>query len=53
LDAYPQYLLHQSIGLHQVVWLKVECSKDGSVKEVDHQSRDDHDGGAVNVTRKR
>jgi len=34
LAAYPQYLLHESFGLHQVVWLKIECPKDGSVKEV-------------------
>ncbi len=34
LAAYPQYLLHEALALHQVVWLKVECPKDGSVKEV-------------------
>lgn len=34
LEAYPQYLLHKELDLHQVVWLKVECPKDGSVKEV-------------------
>lgn len=34
LAAYPQYLFHKDLDLHQVVWLKVECPKDGSVKEL-------------------
>lgn len=34
LAAYPQYILHEELDLHQVVWLKVECPKDGSVKEL-------------------
>lgn len=34
LRSYPQYLLHPTLGLHQVVWLKVDCPKDGSVKEL-------------------
>lgn len=34
LASYPQYILHESLNVHQVVWLKVECPKDGSVKEM-------------------
>ncbi len=34
LASYPQYILHESLAIHQVVWLKVECPKDGSVKEM-------------------
>lgn len=34
LASYPQYLIHETLGLHQVVWLKVDCPKDGSVKEL-------------------
>lgn len=34
LAAYPQYILHKDLDLHQIVWLKVECPKDGSVKEL-------------------
>ncbi|MDM0068785.1 TniB family NTP-binding protein [Variovorax sp. J31P207] len=34
LAAYPQYILHDELDLHQVVWLKVECPRDGSVKEL-------------------
>lgn len=34
LNAYPQYILHPSHNLFQIVWLKVECPKDGSVKEL-------------------
>lgn len=34
LAAYPQYILHEKLNLFQVVWLKVECPKDGSVKEL-------------------
>lgn len=34
LAAYPQYILHKDLDLHQLVWLKVECPKDGSVKEL-------------------
>lgn len=34
LAAYPQYILHKELDLHQLVWLKVECPKDGSVKEL-------------------
>jgi hypothetical protein len=34
LSAYPQYILHKDLDLHQLVWLKVECPKDGSVKEL-------------------
>ena len=34
LAAYPQYLLHEATGIHQIVWLKVDCPKDGNVKEL-------------------
>ena len=34
LGSYPQYLVHKTLGLHQVVWLKVDCPKDGNVKEL-------------------
>lgn len=34
LASYPQYILHKALAIHQVVWLKVECPKDGSVKEM-------------------
>ena len=34
LASYPQYLIHETLGFHQVVWLKVDCPKDGSVKEL-------------------
>lgn len=34
LAAYPQYLMHPATGLFQIVWLKVECPKDGSIKEL-------------------
>lgn len=34
LNAYPQGIFHEELNLHQVVWLKVECPKDGSVKEL-------------------
>ncbi len=34
LASYPQYLIHEKLGIHQVVWLKVDCPKDGNVKEL-------------------
>lgn len=34
LSAYPQGIFHDELNLFQVVWLKVECPKDGSVKEL-------------------
>ena len=34
LAAYPQYLLHEATGIHQIVWLKVDCPKDGNVKDL-------------------
>ena len=34
LAAYPQYIFHEKLDLHQIVWLKVETPKDGSVKEL-------------------
>ena len=34
LATYPQYLLHPSLNLHQLVWLKVETPRDGSVREL-------------------
>ncbi|MFN4350785.1 MAG: ATP-binding protein [Hylemonella sp.] len=34
LSAYPQGVFHEELNLLQVVWLKVECPKDGSVKEL-------------------
>lgn len=34
LAAYPQYIFHPDFDIHQVVWLKAECPKDGSVKEL-------------------
>lgn len=34
LAAYPQHLLHTELNLHQIVWLKVDCPRDGSVKDL-------------------
>jgi hypothetical protein len=34
LAAYPRYIFHPDFDIHQVVWLKAECPKDGSVKEL-------------------
>lgn len=34
LAAYPRYIFHPELHLHQVVWLKVETPKDGSVREL-------------------
>jgi hypothetical protein len=34
LCAYPQGIFHEELNIFQVVWLKVECPKDGSVKEL-------------------
>ena len=34
LAAYPQYIFHPDYDLHQIVWLKVECPRDGSIKEL-------------------
>lgn len=34
LSAYPQVIFHEELNLTQVVWLKVECPKDGSIKEL-------------------
>jgi hypothetical protein len=32
--AFPKYIFHEDLHLHQVVWLKVETPKDGSVREL-------------------
>lgn len=34
LGAYQQCIFHPSLHLTQIVWLKVDCPKDGSVKEL-------------------
>jgi hypothetical protein len=34
LAAFPSYILHEELHLHQVVWLKVETPKDGSIREL-------------------
>ena len=34
LSAYPQAIFHEKLSRLQVVWLKVECPKDGNVKEL-------------------
>jgi hypothetical protein len=34
LAAYPQYIFHSAYDLYQIVWLKVECPRDGSIKEL-------------------
>lgn len=34
LGAYPQCIHHPAHNLFQVVWLKVDCPKDGSVREL-------------------
>ena len=34
LGAYPQCLFHPTMNLTQLVWIKVDCPKDGSVKEL-------------------
>ncbi len=34
LGAYPQCIFHPALNLTQIVWLKVDCPKDGSVKEL-------------------
>lgn len=34
LLSYPQVLLHEESGLHQLVWLKVNVPHDGSIKQL-------------------
>ena len=34
LYSYPQYIFHADHHFHQVVWLKVETPKDGSVRDL-------------------
>lgn len=34
LASYYQYIHHPAHDLHQIVWLKAECPKDGSIKEL-------------------
>lgn len=34
LSAYPQVLFHETAGFYQIVWLKVDCPKDGNAVEL-------------------
>jgi hypothetical protein len=34
LSAYPQVIFHEEFGFHQIVWLKVDCPKDGNTEEL-------------------
>ena len=34
LASYPQWIHHPKHNLSQVVWLKIECPKDGSIREL-------------------
>lgn len=34
LSAHPQWLYHPAINQSQIVWLKAECPRDGSVREL-------------------
>lgn len=34
LAAYPQYIFHPEDNLFQIVWLKVDCPKNGSVRDL-------------------
>lgn len=34
LETMPQYIFHPKYHLHQIVWLKVETPRDGSVREL-------------------
>ncbi len=34
LGAYPQYIFHPEHHIHQLVWLKVDTPKDGSIREL-------------------
>lgn len=34
LGRYPQTLYHQEYGLHQIVWMKLDCPPDGSIKQL-------------------
>lgn len=34
LSRYPQVIRHPELGRHQVVWLKLDCPSNGSVKDV-------------------
>ncbi|MEW5756896.1 MAG: ATP-binding protein [Pseudomonadota bacterium] len=34
LRAFPQVIAHPDYGLHQIVWLKVDCPQDGSIKQL-------------------
>jgi hypothetical protein len=34
LNRYPQVIRHRELGLYQVVWLKLDCPSNGSVKDV-------------------
>lgn len=34
LASYPQWIYHPGHNLSQIVWLKIECPKDGSLREL-------------------
>ena len=34
LGAYPQVIFHPTLNCHQIVYLKIDCSHDGSLKEL-------------------
>ena len=34
LSAYPQVIYHPEMNLEQVVYLKIDCSHNGSLKEI-------------------
>jgi len=34
LDLYPQVIYHQKLNIDQVVYLKIDCSHNGSLKEI-------------------
>lgn len=34
LGTYPQVIFHRKHGFHQVVWLKIDCPKGGSIKQL-------------------
>lgn len=34
LGSYPQVIFHPALNRHQIVYLKIDCSHDGSLKEL-------------------
>jgi hypothetical protein len=34
LSRYPQVLYHEEYALHQIVWMKLDCPPDGSIKQL-------------------